>query len=323
MFNNNERIGVGIVTLKINKDLNWIFREQPIQDFGIDAHIEIHSGKEATGKLIALQIKSGPSYFQESDKENVVFRGKKKHLDYWLKHSLPVLVVLCDINNNSCIWEQVTSDKVEIISDDTWKMLIPKHKILGDCSRMDLVKVADNLTEYERRLNSLILAKPWMLEIEKGNIVILESDEWINKSSGRGSILLKVIDSYSMEEKIAIDWPIVLFPGQNYEDVFYKLFPWANIDIDEDFYEEFEIEQFKLEECPYDNEIGEYIFFGEFYQEWKSSQPRIRPYQNSAGEVDSYRLLLSINDIGLSFLSLDNYLERKYIYNINERDLTK
>ncbi|MGG3509832.1 DUF4365 domain-containing protein [Paenibacillus lautus] len=320
MYQNNGNIGVAVTNLKVSQDLGWIFREQPTQDFGIDAHIEIHSGLEPTGKLIALQIKSGPSYFKEENDENLIFRGDMRHLKYWKKHSLPVLIVLTDIQNHICYWQQVTDDKVEIISDKSWKIEVPKKNKLNEQAKYDLERIADNLTEYQRRFNSLVIAKAWMEAIDAGDDVILESDEWIHKSSGKGSMTLKII-SQTMEEKVALDWPMVFFPMQDYKDVFNKVFPWANISIDEDFYEDYDQDQFMLEECPYDSEEGEYIFVEEWYEEWKDAQEEIRPYSNSAGEVDHYRLKFELNDLGITFLKLDRYLESQFFYTLNDNDV--
>ena len=58
-----DRIGVSVVQLQISK-LGWTFREQPVSDYGIDAHIELVKDNKATGQLIALQIKSGKSWFK-------------------------------------------------------------------------------------------------------------------------------------------------------------------------------------------------------------------------------------------------------------------
>jgi hypothetical protein len=38
----------------------WLFREQPIEDYGIDAHVEPMDGPEQPSRqLLALQIKAG------------------------------------------------------------------------------------------------------------------------------------------------------------------------------------------------------------------------------------------------------------------------
>lgn len=321
MHTSNERIGVSQIQLIVNKELQWIFREQPTDDYGIDAHIEIRNGMFATGKLIALQIKSGPSYFQEIKDNCVVFRGDGKHLTYWTKHSLPVIIVLINPETNECIWEYICDDKIIKTSSDGWKMLISRENRFQKNAKRALDKIADNLTEYERRLNSLVLSKAWMKEIENGNQVILESDEWINKLSGKGSIKLKIIDQHTMKEKVALDWPVVFFPMQDYKDVFNKLFPWADISIDEEFYEDYDEDSYLQEECPYDSEEKEYIFIDEFYDGWKDQQKDIRPYENSYGEVDRYRFKLHLNDLGVTFLKLDAFLEGDFFYSLRKEDL--
>ena len=55
-----DRIGVQQVGSLFERN-GYIFREQPISDYGIDAHVEIVEEENVTGELIALQIKSGAS----------------------------------------------------------------------------------------------------------------------------------------------------------------------------------------------------------------------------------------------------------------------
>ncbi len=58
MANSTGQIGVGHI-LEIAARNQWMFRPQPIDDIGIDAHME---QTEPTGKskqLLAVQIKSG------------------------------------------------------------------------------------------------------------------------------------------------------------------------------------------------------------------------------------------------------------------------
>jgi Domain of unknown function (DUF4365) len=49
-----------------------------------------------TGKLLGLQIKSGESFFKERTPNTIIYRGDKEHLQYWLNHKLPILIVLYD-----------------------------------------------------------------------------------------------------------------------------------------------------------------------------------------------------------------------------------
>ncbi len=84
-----DREGIHAVGLIFTR-LNWIFREQPTSDYGIDAQAEKRNpdGK-AGGKLIALQIKSGPSYFRPRG-DGYVYYGEARHREYWSNYSLPV-----------------------------------------------------------------------------------------------------------------------------------------------------------------------------------------------------------------------------------------
>ena len=61
--NSQERLGVNAVAEAMAK-IGQIWRETPMADVGIDGQIEYVSPEGfATGRMIAVQIKSGPSLF--------------------------------------------------------------------------------------------------------------------------------------------------------------------------------------------------------------------------------------------------------------------
>lgn len=304
-----ERIGVNMVNEIITDELGWIFREQPTDDYGIDAQIEIVDVDSVTGQLIAVQIKTGKSYFTHSNAQEITYRGKIEHLNYWSNHSLPVVLILCDPEENICYWTKVSDETAEKTANDYWKIAVPKRNVLDAKACESLQRIAENKTEYEHRLNSLVLNRAWMEEIEDGNKLILESEEWVNKTSGRGSISLKVVDPWTEIEKEIHDWPFVMFPMQSYENVFVKLFPWADISVDDEFYEEYDEQEFLLNYGVWDKEEGKYHTIGD-WEEWKNSLPKIRPYDVFSGEVATYRLVLNLNDIGKAFLKIDSYLRK-------------
>ena len=62
MANSIERVGV-LNCGKIAEKNGWMFREQPVNDIGIDAHIEKVDDYGKSRKLLAIQIKSGESWF--------------------------------------------------------------------------------------------------------------------------------------------------------------------------------------------------------------------------------------------------------------------
>ena len=49
-----DRIGVNAVEAIFVKELGWIFREQTISDWGIDAHVEVAEEERPTGRLLVF-----------------------------------------------------------------------------------------------------------------------------------------------------------------------------------------------------------------------------------------------------------------------------
>lgn len=300
-------IGVAAVNLMVRKEMGWIFRQQSVSDRGIDAEIEIlDSDGDATGRLIALQIKTGPSYLSEKTEGGFIFRGKNRHLAYWRRHSLPVVLVLHDPEANLSYWQSVVDANVEK-TEKAWKIEVPFGQVFDPSAMKALNELAAGPI-YERRLRRLVLDRPWMMLLENGEQLFLEAEEWINKSSGRGSLVLKARNGEG-EERSVQDWPFVMFPGWPYEFVFRQLFPWADLSVDEEFYGDHDEEAFDNECGIWDGEDKRYIGHTEDFSEWRGQLPELRPYKISSGEVAMYRLELVLNEVGKSFLMLDRFLE--------------
>jgi hypothetical protein len=135
-----ERIGVGMAAVEFSR-WGWMFREQSVLDYGIDAHVEPCGEGVASGQLIALQIKSGRSFFDEPADGGWIYRGDDRHLWYWLRHCLPVILLLHDPDTGLTYWEHVTTRVVEY-TDAGWKMLVPSSHILSKASLADLAAIA-------------------------------------------------------------------------------------------------------------------------------------------------------------------------------------
>ena len=105
------RKGVSLVALKF-ESLGFAFREQATSDYGIDGHAELITADEPTGQLLGVQIKTGSSYFSERNENIVTFRIDKEHVDYWVNHTLPVIVCLCDLDNQEVYWHAITEENV-------------------------------------------------------------------------------------------------------------------------------------------------------------------------------------------------------------------
>lgn len=121
--------GVYSVGRIFQKELKWIFRDQPKADHGIDAHVEICNNGNPTGQLVAVQIKSGESFFKESGEQGFIFRFGDWHYRYWLNHCLPVLVALYNPVDGLVFWQEINHETVESTGQG-YKVIIPFENLL-------------------------------------------------------------------------------------------------------------------------------------------------------------------------------------------------
>ena len=138
-FDSTEQIGVHAVGGLVNAKFDWIFREQPIADMGIDAHLERVDEGTPTGKLIGVQIKTGASHFHDTG-DGLVYYGSLTHLDYWLNHRLPVLLVAHLPKTGETYRVHVESSAIEKTAKQ-WKIKIPKANVLGTAELLGVSQV--------------------------------------------------------------------------------------------------------------------------------------------------------------------------------------
>jgi hypothetical protein len=136
-----DGLGVGTAKTEFSR-WGWAFRDQPVADFGIDAHVEpVHDGTPS-GRLIALQIKAGPSYFSEAVPGGWMYRDSDTHLLSWLRHPLPVVLLLHNPGPGITYWAHVSPRTVEY-TDAGWKMLVPAAQVLRLEASDQLTALAD------------------------------------------------------------------------------------------------------------------------------------------------------------------------------------
>ena len=140
--------GVRVVDRAVGDKLGWIFREQPKRDVGIDAVIELVREGRATGRMIAVQIKSGASYLDERTADGFVYRGESRHVNYWLNHALPVVVVLVDPVTEIAYWAEVTAATMRRTGSG-WKVVIPEANRLDESASAALTGVAARPTHKD------------------------------------------------------------------------------------------------------------------------------------------------------------------------------
>jgi hypothetical protein len=299
-----ERLGVSSLDLFFSSN-GWLFREQTTHDYGIDAHVEIVEGGRPTGKLIALQIKSGKSFFSEETPDAYVFRTDDNHVTYWVEHSMPVALVLYHPEPKQLYWQEVSESTVERTGKN-WKILVPKINVFSDVKRTLQAFAALTQPEpYIRRLNKLRIDRPWMEMLEQGDEVRIQFDDWVNKSLPRFQITITC-------GKESEQWPMVYGGGISIEALLEHYLPWADVSLDQDVHREAAKDDW-MAVCytSVDSETGQ-VFYRMPFDEWYEP-PRhdeIIPI-SSNGETASYSLLLSLNELGQSFLQVDDFLCQK------------
>jgi hypothetical protein len=121
---------MSLCELRVTRTLGMIFREQSTSDFGVDAQAEGVRGGSPTGRLVGLQIKTGPSYFEEPCDGGWKFRPKKRHIRYWLDHSLPVFILLVDLETETIYWQEVSERTLETGPQGGIFVRVPEANVL-------------------------------------------------------------------------------------------------------------------------------------------------------------------------------------------------
>lgn len=300
------REAVEAVRLALTRDLRWYPREPTAPDHGIDLYVECADHGKPNGQMLGIQVKGGPSFFRESSEDGVVFRGAERHLQYWRGHSLPVIVVLYDPDQQSAWWQAVTPETVRSTGRG-WKLVVPWAQPLDATACAPLFELTQ-ADEYTLRLNSLRADLDWMQMLRNGGTVSIEVEEWANKTSGRGAITLIGHPPQGHSELRRVrDVYLGLLP---YEEVLPRIFPWAELEIDEDVYSDYEQQQWELEEGIYDSEEGRMIVVGPSFEDWRERRglAGLRPYVVEADEIARWRLVLSLSELGRTFLVVNEHL---------------
>lgn len=295
-----ERLGVSAAEYFFAQN-GWMFREQMTHDWGIDAHVEIVQSSRPTGRLVALQIKSGVSFFLEETAEAYVYRTDDKHVDYWLEHSMPVVLLLYHPDLKEMFWEKVTQQTIESTGKH-WKIAVPKQNSFSNAKFVLRAFAALTQPEpYVRRLNRLRIDRPWMELLDGDRDVYVEFDDWVNKSLPRFQLRI------SCDGKTE-SWPMVYGPGMTIQDLLNHYLPWAYFSLDVDAHREGAESDWAAQCYMYSDPETGTTHYSETFDEWyKQPTGNLVPV-SSDGEIDTYRLVLSLNELGEAFLQVDDHL---------------
>ena len=100
------------------------------------------------GLLVGLQVKGGPSYFQDPayDEDGTVigwwyYQPNTSHFDDWVRHGQPHLLVLHDLDTRTSYWVHVTANAVQVTGKGA-KILVPADQTIDPEHLDDLLAVA-------------------------------------------------------------------------------------------------------------------------------------------------------------------------------------
>lgn len=257
--------------------------------YGIDGFIELHNPGELNpcGRLIGVQVKTGPSHIEKFEDGSLHFRGENQHLAYWRNHQLKIIVAFVESGHPGILWQEV-SDAFITTHSKSWTLSLDPKRVIGPGSVDSWRKLVDKQSPYQSRLTQLALAEPWM-QASRTHKIVAEIEEWVNKTGGRGGMQILKIDEEGKETELYSQGH--LWGSTPYPELFANVFPWADIALDEEFYSP------DSDESEEPESMDEDPSHREFY-----------PYKNEAGEVDYYRLELTLNDLGKAFLEVQLYL---------------
>ena len=158
--NLTDRRGVNAFEGFVLNSLNWIFREQSIVDLGIDAYIEQVIKGNSTGKLIAVQIKTGLSNVYANKNGDFDYYISNTHYNYWLSYTIPVIIVLYDHDPDKKVlyWEAFFKRNLTKTKDGRSKITIKKSSIC--CTLKTISDYNDIITLYKAKLFAEDVSSP-------------------------------------------------------------------------------------------------------------------------------------------------------------------
>jgi Domain of unknown function (DUF4365) len=268
-----ERLGVNAVEEAFLR-MGWVFREQPIGDFGIDAHAEPTSDEGPTGRLIALQIKSGASYFRKRG-SGFVYYGDARHLMYWKNHVLPVYIILHNPEKNLTVWQRVTDHLITHHDDGRWSIEIPCDQVLDEEAGQYLQRGVSADPSSIRRFR-MAVDLPLIKEVEgraQSDGVFLIVDEWVNKTLNFRETKMCFGDPDAEPKYEFLTW----LPSSDLNEVMAHYFPWLDYQYEreiDDSSGEVESHTLSVER----NELGKAVLAVEMYYQEGAEVGDLEPW---------------------------------------------
>src|SRR5271167_1479117 len=116
-----------------------IWRETGTGDVGIDGQLEfVTADGFATGRTVAVQVKAGPSFFQNQSDAGWKFYPGDKHRHYWEHFPLPVVLVLHNPETGKSYWVDARQALRVPAREERPFIEVPKANLLEGANPTDL-----------------------------------------------------------------------------------------------------------------------------------------------------------------------------------------
>lgn len=220
-FDPTERLGVDAVARAVS-GMGFIWREQPIVDFGIDGHIElVDEEKKPTGQLVGVQIKSGPSFFAKANAREVPFYISQEHWEYWSTHALPIIVVLHDEETGRTIWQWVTPETA-IETGKMRRLEIPLRQTL-DIRNTERLRYRGPINSAATRRQRFALDIGIIKALRDQDEAYISFDMWVNKSLCFRGAEIRFGDPHKAKPDLEFPW---MSTHRDVAEIAWALFPW-------------------------------------------------------------------------------------------------
>lgn len=218
-----NRLGIHAVAAHFTK-LGWAFREQSTSDFGVDAQAEkLGSDGNGIGKLIALQIKTGPSYFIER-RGGYVYYGEERHRQYWTNYALPVFIILHNPETEVTLWQRVDEELIEPLSCGRWSIQIPADQTLDERHSAFIERgIAADMVSVRRY--RLALDLPLVQRFAQESEIFLRVEDWVNKTLNFRTTDVVFSDVHDDEAEMTLETWLPAHTIERFMDV---TFPWLS-----------------------------------------------------------------------------------------------
>lgn len=148
-------VGMPILELFVLEVAKYVLRQTPQQvDMGIDGYIDIIDPSDsATGRCVGFQLKCGPSFLRHKEPGAFVYYGEFRHLNLFMNHPVPVMLILADPSTKEMWWVQFDITKTEG-TENGWRIQIPFGNKCGPDTSAKWNAIAGPHTDYTQHANA-------------------------------------------------------------------------------------------------------------------------------------------------------------------------